>query len=128
MFLKGLAKLNNIEGKTHVADDVQVAVDAVVVVSDGSGFPWSWRGAVDDLLRSCNNMVGRGEVEGASDGLATLVLPPNRRSSDAAGQGSGEEKPNSLHVDWMCLGNWVMPLSREGVVASLFCLGTALIL
>lgn len=52
-------------GKTHPADQVQLGLDAIVVVTDGAGLARS-SGVVgvDDLVGGGDDLVGRGEAEG----------------------------------------------------------------
>lgn len=57
------------------ADQVQVGVDAKVVVSDGARQAASWRRAIDDLVGGGNNVVGGSEIE------CTVTALGRRRTS-----------------------------------------------
>lgn len=59
--------------KTYIADSVEVAVDSVVEVTDGTGLTWCSDCAVDDLIWSCDNMVCGSKVENT---LSVTVVTP----------------------------------------------------
>lgn len=72
---------------TYVADDLQLAVDAVVVETDGSWLSRGGDGAVDDLVRGGDDRVCRGEVEGEGCSLSTDIPAVTAIATVASGLG-----------------------------------------
>lgn len=89
-------------GETNIADDVQLAVYAVVVVPDRTRFAGSRSGAIDYLVGCGNDVIYRSKVEGrfvllpGSPLLASGINWARRHESNQRRCRSGSEE-SSLH-------------------------------
>lgn len=89
--------------KTHVTDDIEVAIDAEVVVADSARLTRGRSGAIDHLVRSGNDLVRRGEVKRIVPSLvSTNGAPPCNRFRNRGSNGKaskGRSNSERLHVD-----------------------------
>lgn len=91
-------------GKTNIADDIQIRVDAVVVVADCPGLAGrrdSRVAPVEDLVWSRGHVVGGCEYEG---GVAAVLAPGapgfaggNCGSEGGEGQSGSGEESSGMH-------------------------------